>query len=378
MIKATLNGKTVIAAHSTIPAWGLSYHDVTIDVVTSLTGAVTLVLADLTIKGTVLSGGPAVIGSFYRIVAGAGGWGQELPKRSYSNDAGVKLATVLGDAAQECGETLDMTTVDQTLRLGPYFVRPADQACRLLEQLSPNAWYVGEDGQTRLGQRAKTTLKTATTQTSLVDLARGTVELASDSIAPILPGVTVAGLEAVDVEHELTAKGLRSRIWGRKGTGNSRRLAAFRAIFDQLDPDRAFRGITEYRIVTQDGERLNLQAVRVSTGMPDLKRVMVRPGMAGLKAVHHLGARVLVGFADSNPSQPIVLAFEDAEGGGFLPTSLSLVGGGAAIGRVGDTIRVTAAQLTTAGAQAGGNPVTLTAPYVEGTIASGSPKVTSG
>ena len=126
-------------------------------------------------------------------------------------------------------------------------------------------------------------LSASAARTSQLDLAKGTLTLASDTIANILPGITVDGLTAIDVEHTLSLKdGLRSKLWGKSGASSaSRRLDAFRAIFDALDPDRQFRGITEYRCVTQEGERLNLQAVRVSTGMPDLGRVYVRPGISG-------------------------------------------------------------------------------------------------
>lgn len=375
---ASLAGNRVVDACSTIPAWGASYHDVVLDKEVTLSGKVVFTLADLLVKGTVLSGGPAITQSFYRVVSGAAGWGKTIPKRSYANDIGIKLSTVLGDAASECGETIDPSTVDPKVTLGPSWVRKEGPACRLLEQLSPNAWFVGEDGVTRLGKRPAGKLSSPATRTTQVDLARGTVTLASESIVNILPGLVVNGLEAIDVEHEYSAKGaLRSKIWGRRGVGNSRRLAALRVILDQLDPDRAFRGLYEYRIVTQEGERLNLQPVRVSTGMPDLRRVFVRPGIPGVSALYSLGARVVVGFVDADPARPVVLAFEDAEGNGFLPALLKLAGGGPAVGRVGDVITITQAQLTAATAQAGGNPVMITTP-LQGTISSGSSKVTSG
>lgn len=332
----TLGGNKCTDARIAIPAWGASYADVAVDGEVTLSGAVTLTIADLAVQMTVLSGGPAAGRSFFRLVAGAGGWGKSLPRRSYSNDAGVKLATVLGDAATAVGETLDPTTIDQSARLGSYFVRPAGLAGQLLEQLSPNAWYVGEDGKTRLGARPTSTLTATATATTQVDLARGTVTLASETIAGILPGLVVDGLTAVDVEHEASLKGgLRSRIWGKQGGGASRRLAALRAIIDQLDPDRAFRGIYEYRIVTQAGERLNLQTVRVSTGMPDLERVVVRPGVPGCKATHTLGSRVLVGFVNADPGAPVVLAFEDAEGPGFDALTSIFIGPTAPVVSVG-------------------------------------------
>lgn len=379
---ASLNGNRVLDARLAIPAWGASFHDVTIDGEVTITGpGQALTISDLTVKCAVLSGGPAHGRSFYRLVAGAGGWGTVIPSRSYANDAGVKLSQVLNDAAAACGETLDPTTIDPAARLGLSWTRPNDIAGRVLELVAPGAWYVGEDGVTRLGKRAPSTLSGTATATTQVDLARATVTLASDSIAGILPGLVVNGLTAVDVEHEISAKGgLRSKVWGQVGAGGSRRLTAWRAIFNQLDPNRAFRAMYEYRVVTQTGNRLNLQPVRVSTGMPTLMRVKVRPGVPGVKATHTLGSRVIVAFLNADPGSPVVVGFEDADGAGFLPTALNLANGSAGVARVGDTVQITAAEILAAGLVAGMTPVTLGNPSVplQCQITSGSAIVTSG
>jgi hypothetical protein len=101
-------------------------------------------------------------------------------------------------------------------------------------------------------------------------------------------------------------------------------MTALRRIFEQLDPDRRFRAIYEYRAVSQTAERLNLQPVRVATGMPDLQVVPVRPGIPGARSNVAPGARVLVGFVDSSPARPVVIGFEDADGTGFVPQTLTL------------------------------------------------------
>src|SRR6185437_9736782 len=294
--------------------------------------------------GTILTGGSSGAGrSFFRLVAGAGGWGKQLPAKSYSNDFGVKLLTVLQDAATAVGETLDTTTIDPKATLGPFFVRPAGPACRLLEQLSSSSWYIGEDGKTRLGARPATTLSTKVTY--------------------VVP---------VDVEHEYSAaNGLRSKIWGRQGGAASRRISALRALVDQLDPDRAFRGTWEYRIVTQDGVRLNLQPVRASSGMPDLARVMVRPGVPGFSAQHMLGARVLVTFVDGDPSRPVVVSFEDAEGSGFSPSSVSISAGGMAATEHVTTIEAVVNLLMALmpAVITGGSPAPLTDPQLAAAVA---------
>ncbi len=355
---ATLNGHRVTSARVTVPAWGCWWADASIDGEVELSGRVELKVADLTLSGTVLSGGPAKGRSDFRIVAGAGGWGRPLPKKSWANDAGMKLSSVIGDAAEAVGETFD--SGGNTDRVGPAWVRPEGDnvpASLVLSLLAPSAWYVDEAGTTRLGRRSASTLGAGVTH-GVVDRARGTVTLAAESIAGILPGLVVDGLNVVDVLHTIDAKGgLRSTVWGALSSGTSRRLAAFRGIIDQLDPDRRFRGVTEYRVVTLEGERLNLQPIRVSTGMPDLHRVYVRPGLAGCRADVALGSRVLVGFADSDPARPYVSSFEDADGEGFLPTVLDLAGDTEHVMTTEATVLLIYNTLATMMVAAGGGPL---------------------
>ncbi len=321
---ATLNDHRVTNARVTIPKWGCWYAEVSIDGEHALSGRVTLVVADLTLSGTVLSGGPIKGRSSYRIVAGAGGWGRELPKKPYVNDAGVKLATVLGDAAREAGETLIAPAASE--RVGPAWTRQVGPASRVLELVAPGAWYVDEAGVTRLGARAAGALVGAVTRIAPVDLARGTVVLASEKIATILPGLVVDGLTAVDVLHQISPEGgLRSTVWGSQ-VGST--LDSLRALIAQLDPDRAFRGLSEYRIVTRSGALLNLQPVRVSAGMPDLPRVAVMPGVPGCSQTPPLGSRVGVMFLDAQPSMPRVVSFE----GGTASAGLELVTDGLGAG----------------------------------------------
>lgn len=354
---ATLAGLRATSANVQIPEWGCWYADASLDGEHTLSGQVDLVIADLTLRGTVIAGGPSKGRSHYRIVSGKAGWGKALPSKAYANDAGVKLATVLGDAASGAGENLDASTVSSSDRVGPSYVRPAGPAVRVIEHLAPRNWYVGEDGITRIGKRAAKTLPAGVTH-GPVDPARRTVTLAGESIASILPGLVVDGMTATDVQHEIGAEGgLRSTVWGRSFTSTSRRRATLQALFEQLDPLRRFRGVSEYRVVTREGKRLNLQPVRVSTGMPDLARVYVRPGVSGCEAEVALGSRVLVAFVDSDPGRPVVTSFEEADGEGFEPTSLTLMKGLLGVARMTDPV------------QAG--------PFA-GTITAGSTKVKAG
>lgn len=323
-VVATLNGARLVTGRLYLPAWGIPWAEANLDEEITMMGPAALVMADLTFIGTIMSGGKGPTGrSSYCLAGGAGGWGNEIAARGYANDAGVKASTVLTDAAIACGEILDPLTLPST-RLGPAWTREAAPASRSLESIAPAEWYVGIDGITRIGRRLPIPHAIPTAITS-IDRARGLLTLATEAILTLQPGAIVEGLQAVDVLHEVsTGAKLRTTIWGAGIASTTRRLAAWRRILEALDPDRRFAGVYEYRIVSQDGERLNLQPIRVSIGMPELQRVPVSPGIAGARANHLIGARVLVAFIDASQARPVVIGFEDAEGAGFVPIKTEL------------------------------------------------------
>jgi hypothetical protein len=323
MTPASLNGLRVTGGRLYLPAFGVPWAEIAVDQEASLSGAADLSFADLKVAGTIMSGGAGPKGrASFRIAAGKGSWGRTIPADGYHTDSGVKASTVLADAATACGETIDAATLPTT-RLGADWARDEGPAARVLQQIVPAGWYVGEDGVTRIGKRPATTLKVPS-QVSAVDRARAKVELAADAIATLVPGVTVEGIEAVDVLHELTGTTLRTTIWGAGIATTDRFLAALKRILEQLDPGRKFRGTYEYRVGFQVFDRFTLQPVRVSTGMPDLQLVSARYGVPGMKADLAMGARVLVTFVDADPARPVIVAFEEPGGDGFLPSSLTI------------------------------------------------------
>jgi hypothetical protein len=176
---AALNTIRATHALATIPSWGLWHAEVNLDGEHTLSGAATLTIADLTLSGTVLSGGPESGRTPVWIVGGRGGWGRVIPEKSYANDAGVKVATILRDAAAACGETIDEASLPTT-RVGPAWVRREGRASRTLALVAPRNWYVREDGVTVIGQRAASTLDAKVTH-GPVDKARGKVTLAATS-----------------------------------------------------------------------------------------------------------------------------------------------------------------------------------------------------
>lgn len=313
-----LNGHDVTRALVQVPAWGAWWADLDLADDVQLSGRVSLQFADVALSGAVVSGGPFNGRSAYRIVGGAGGWGKEIESRSYADDAGVKISEAVQDAASACGESVSGFP---NTRPGPHFVRPAGMASLTLGALTPRSWYVDFGGVTRFGQRSSAAYL-GKGATSLFDTAAGYIEIETDEVAGILPGVTVAGsLPATDVEYSLDAGKITARVFC--GRATSRRLVALAKLMTLLDPNRAYRAIYEFRVVTQSGERLNLQPVRAASGMPVLQRVPVRPGIPGVKSHVALGERVLVAFADGLPHYPQVIAHEDADGPGWMPLDVT-------------------------------------------------------
>lgn len=137
MTVATLNKHRIVSGKVHIPKWGFWHAEVTLDSEVVLSGVVALQLADVTFNGAVVSGGPSRGRSTYRIIAGAGGWGRTLKRKSYANDANDKVSTVLGDAAREVGETL--APIMSTERVGANFTRPEAAASQVLQMVAPQA-----------------------------------------------------------------------------------------------------------------------------------------------------------------------------------------------------------------------------------------------
>jgi len=352
---ATLAGLSVTECSVQIPAWGCWWADVEVDQAETLSGAVELIVADLALSGTVVDGGPFGGRARYRIAGGAGRWGEEIAAAHYANDAGVKLSKVVGDAAAACGETVG--AIAATAVVGPGWTREAGPASRCLSLAAPRGWYVDESGVTQIGQRAAANYDGAAPELEGTDRAAGKLVLGVESIATLLPGVTVNGVTAVDVAHAIAGGKLRTTIWGDSAADTSRLADAIRRIVDALQAANRYRGVWEYRVVSQVGERLNLQAVRASSKLPDLQRVRVRPH-PGIRATWKLGSLCLVSFVDADPSRPVVLAGDDPSSSGWLPTDLDLCAADGRVLREGDVLTLTGVQ---AGAGTAGVTITVTA-----------------
>ena len=307
---------SVVRARVQIPAWGRWWCDLDLEGDLSIAAgtSVNVLLGGIELVGATVSGGSAYGRSAYRIVAGTDGWSSEVAAESYQDDAGVPIKVLVQDVASLVGETVQSLP---TTRVGQHYARRSGYAIETLNRVAPRAWYVGFDGITRIGARDASTVANTDVITERL-LADTAIRIETSALTPYVPGCTVGSFgPAVDVEYALDASRLSVTLFS--GPRSSRELDAFRRILDAIDPLRGYRNPIEYRVVTQDGNVLNLQPVRVSAGMPDLARVPVRLG-PGQSATHTLGSLVLVVFVDGDPSRPCVIAGDDADAPGWSPT----------------------------------------------------------
>lgn len=322
MSLATLNGAPISRGRVQVPAWGLWWSDLDLQDPEEFSSgdAANLQFADVAAVGTIISGGVVHGRARYRIVGGSGGWSKPIAARGYTNDLGVRKDKVLTDAANDAGESIDSPPTDS---LGPHFARTAGLASRVLNDVTPRGWRVDFDGVTRFGLRPTTTYQGEGTR-SRIDPNVQVIDVVTDEIATLVPGVVIDGSNpATDVEYVLDEGRLTARVYAGQ-TQRSRSVDALASIIEALFPSLRYRGLFEYRLVIQVGERMFLQPVRAATGLPDLSNVPVRPGMAGVKCDGLLGALVLVAFIDADPSRPCVVSWDAPDAPGYHPLFLDL------------------------------------------------------
>jgi hypothetical protein len=326
-MRAALNDRTITRCRLMIPAWGLPFAEVEIDGREELEdNAVTLRLSDLEASLTVMTSGPWRDRRRYRLVGGSGGWAAPVQARGYSSDLKILRAKVAADAAADAGEIIDTAGLS-TDSLGGHWTRPAGPAARTLELLAPQGWRVDLDGWTRFGPPPEAEYTGDATRIDLPDRAVGRIELAPQqgSVAALVPGAVVDGTVAVDVEHRVSDGALRTSLWAAHGA-SSRLLSALGRLIEQLTARHQFAGAYSYRVVSQDGDRLDLQPERSSTGMPWLQRVRPRyfPGLRVEYSESSLGSLVVVQFLDSDPARPVVTGGDDPESAAWLPETVRI------------------------------------------------------
>lgn len=190
----TLNNADIQTARVSIPGSGIWIVDVSTaeGKVFAAGDAATLVLSDLTMRGTIVTGGEYVGQASYLIVGGFAGWSKVVKRRAYRTDSGVKLSQVAKDLAADAGEQLVLDPGAER-PLGYAWERLGGVASSALRDLVGSSWWVAPDGVTHVGPRPATTVSTATKivlESYDPRIKRATLSTPDDKIASFLPGAT--------------------------------------------------------------------------------------------------------------------------------------------------------------------------------------------
>uniref|UniRef100_A0A6M3ILM9 Uncharacterized protein n=1 Tax=viral metagenome TaxID=1070528 RepID=A0A6M3ILM9_9ZZZZ len=348
----TLDGQELRRARVLLPYSGRWTADVELVDDAELSGQVDLVAGSLTLTGTVSRGGSFVGSSSWHLVGGGGGWGTTLPARSYRSDMGVRLGSVLADAAREAGETLG-TGYEASRILGASYVRLRGAGTRLLELLGLT-WWVDATGVTQFGARA-TGEVTGDWVLSSWDPVRRLAEVSTETPEILVPGLTLSDerigeLVIGEVQMDLSGGAIKATVRGAGAAPEQRMRDALRAAVRAQVPEVRYLGLYRYLIVDVAGTKADLHPVS-SADLPALLSVRQLAGLGGGSCTPNVGAEVVVAFIDGDPGQPRIVAHDGPDGEAHVPADVTIdadgdIDLGAALGRVvreGDSITVGAA-----------------------------------
>lgn len=341
MTAGLLNGVSMSRAVFSRGAWGAwgANLELTDDPRVIVGETATGVIGGLPFLATVIAAGDDGSGKWgVHLTGGRGGWAKTIPRKPYRNDLGVTAAEVLQAAANDCGEVIDPTPY-AAVRLGPHFARPDGPAFRVLNGVAPKDWRLNfATGVTELGPLIPS-VYAGDAVVSRRAPAVGVLELDVESLLGLEPGVIVEGLPpATDVEYAIEGPTLTARVYYAPSLSD-RALEAFATIFEALDPWRKFRGIYDARVVLQSGNKLTIQPVRTSTGLPILEGVPFRT-QGDVRVTHTPGAVVCLAFADGDPSRPFCFAGDSPDNPASAFLSYQIGGpGGLGIAYQGSTVQ---------------------------------------
>lgn len=311
---AELAGTQVLEATVTIPVRGTWTADLTlVEAPASATaGLLTLKLADLELRGTVVRGSTFQGKYRARIIGGHAGWRNTLGPKSYQSDAGLRLGPILKDLAREAGEQVN---VEDDRVVGTAFVRRTGPATRTLDELYPD-WWVDFDGVTQIAPRPTST---AAAEFTVIDKApqEGRTIIKTESPASFFPGVSFVApsiplTTANMVVHRMRGIELQTTVY----SGQDRLLGPLLQLVRRLVPELQYAGVNDYVVVSYDesAQTANLQPL-VRTDLPTLQKVQLRTPSMTMKLVR--GTKVGVVFRNLDPTQPSIVDYDAPGTGAF-------------------------------------------------------------
>ena len=276
---ASVAGLQVVGGSLMIPLVGAWTADLYLATDQPISGAVSVVLGNLTLQGFVYRSDPYGGQVKARLVAGAGGWRQSVDRQGYGSGSGVKLSHVLGDVASACGERVHVAK-DQTI--GPAYARATAVASDVLWELVAAgiipAWYVDTSGTTQVSAWPPSKVATPFTVTDQKP-EEGFVTVATEDYASWLPGATFS---APQLAETYTCAGVNF-VFDNEGTfrlevltgSTDRFIGALDAIIARKVAPTRFFGRYEYTISNPSTTTVDGSPVDDAIGLPDLTSVPI-------------------------------------------------------------------------------------------------------
>lgn len=328
---AHVGGVEIISGDVVIPYSGAWFADLMFAAPLEATGRVTIEIGSMRLVGTVdpVASGTRGEQSFARIVAGAGGWATLVTPQYYHADNGVRALLIAQDAARIAGETLGTFTPSADT-VGIDYARQVGPASRVLEAACGSAsWWVDFDGVTQVGTRTTSPAPAASYELIEYDPRQRIATLALDDISLIGVGsVLTDALDTPqtvrDVTLRLSEETVRVIAWTGEPAHTRGRLAGIvEAVIESILDRRAY-GLRKCRVIRVASDRVEVQPVRASMGLPEMLPISMWPGVAGIHATLTPGSEVLVQFVDGDRSQPVITHYVGKGGGGWVPVTIDI------------------------------------------------------
>ena len=288
-----------------IPRVGAWTADLQLAGAQAVSGAVPVVIGNLTLLGTVVRSTQYGGQTRARLVGGYGGWRMSVSEQGYGG--GVLLSHVLSDVAAACGEQVAPTTglvgSAWTRLQGP----ASDTLWQLLGQGLLPGWYVAPNGVTVPSTWPATTINTPFTVTDQAP-DEGRCTIATEDYASWLPGasftspLTVGTLVNAGVTYTFDNAG-DFRLDVLTGT-TDRLLGPLRAFVDSRVAPTRFYGRYAYTVTAATTSAVDGTPVDASVGIPDLKGVPLT-GDSISSYLPTPGSTCHVQFVDGQPDNPV-------------------------------------------------------------------------
>lgn len=298
-----------------------------------------------------------------RLVGGAGRLGTILAPRYYR---GAQVRTILADVARESGSTLaDDLGAEVSSELAAWVRVGGEDVVSTLRHLLRSAlpkgwtWRTRYDGALWLGADEWLDVIAPGVEIVAKRPARGEVEVSAVTVAELLaiePGSVFEGLDVVSVRIDARPDRLRAivRTQAQARTAGDVVTSGIQRLAREATCERALLALYEARVLAQDAEGVMsiepqpdlAEALRTIPTLTKVPLVAPYPGAKVLfpsSAIAARSVRVLVGFANGDPSKPYAVPWALA---GTTPdrvevnaaTTIALGGDARGVARADDSV----------------------------------------